>query len=457
MRVPGTLARADDWWQLDLIGNLPVNHQWPGGLSMVPPSTIYGACLGTRYTLRRAYLADSKVPSMQLDVPDSDGDQADDQYWQRWTGRSLLKGDALPEAFLFGAARFELTGLSAWWPHSGLSTGNQNLRGGGEYVWPDRAVVDCGGGLVLTLGTTYNQSIGSRAKTITERVIIDATHENGFTLDALEEQVILPLRGLLAISMKNHAEYFNCQLQPLGTDGHLTYPIHVDPEVVDGVAESNPYHCWPTFTADDIDLPHFLPAWLKLAQDNLVPLAVSEPRVSSGTLRSQVVEAVNAAETLHRTLTVDTAVYPFAEMVKEVLKADGHLNSKDRRRVENAIKLTEVSLEKRLLELAQGLGEVFCVWFFDGRVAEWARVAATVRNALSHGYPTRHRVEDDTGALIGILRMTHAVIRLRLLCEAGLASGDPLEAMLAKDHEYLALMKQTVADWQELAGRTRAP
>lgn len=295
MRVPGTLARADDFWQLDLIGNLPVSHQWTGGLSMVPPTTIYGACLGTRYTLRRAYLADSKGPSMHLDVPDSDGDQADDQYWQRWTGRTLLTGDALPEAFLFGGARFELTGLSSWWPHSGLSRGNQNLRGGGDYEWPDRAVVDCGGGLVLTLGTTYNQSIGSRAKTITERVIIDATHENGFTLDALEEQVILPLRGLLAISMKNQAEYFNCHLQPLGTDGHPTYPIHVDPEVVDGVAGSNPYHSWPTFTADDIDLPHFLPAWLKLAQDNLVPLAVAEPRIGSGTLRSRVVECSHAS------------------------------------------------------------------------------------------------------------------------------------------------------------------
>ncbi len=112
-------------------------------------------------------------------------------------------------------------------------------------------------------------------------------------------------------------------------------------------------------------------------------------------------------------------------------------------------------LEKRLFQLAQGLGEEFCAWFFDGRVADWALVAATLRNALSHGYPTGHQIEDDAGALVGTLHMTHAVIRLRLLCEAGLPSEDRLEGMLAKDRVYLALMKQTVADWRELGHRCR--
>jgi hypothetical protein len=60
LRVPGALVRVDDWWQLDLIGNLPVNHQWRDAFSLVPSTTVYGACLGTRYTLRRAYLTESK-------------------------------------------------------------------------------------------------------------------------------------------------------------------------------------------------------------------------------------------------------------------------------------------------------------------------------------------------------------------------------------------------------------
>jgi ApeA N-terminal domain 1 len=454
-RVPGTLARADDLWQLDLIGNLPVNNRWTGALSMVPPTTIYGSCLGTRYTLRWAYLAESKGPSLHFGKPQDDHDQAEDQYWQRWTGETLLKGGALAEDFLFGAAQFELTGLSSWWPQTGLSRSNKHNREVLDYDWPEQAVANCGDGLVLTIGTNVSESMGIRDRTMTERVIIGATCETGFTLEALEEQVIVPLRGLLAISMKNHTEYFNCQLQPLGLDEHPTYPIHLDPEVIDAQAESNPRNSWPTFTTEDIDIPQFLPAWLKLAKDNALPLAVAEPHTQSGTLQSQVVEAVNAAETLHRTLTGDTAVYPFAEMVMGLLKADGKLNSAQRRSVYSAIKLTEVPLEARLLGLAEGLGEPFCAWFFNGRVRDWARVAATVRNALSHGYPTRHRIEDDTGALIGILEMTRTVIRLRLLCAAGLPSGDPLEVLLAKDQSYLALMKQTIADWRELAARTR--
>jgi hypothetical protein len=39
-----------------------------------------------------------------------------------------------------------------------------------------------------------------------------------------------------------------------------------------------------------------------------------------------------------------------------------------------------------------------------GQVDAWANVTATVGNALSHGYTTRHEVEKGEGTLIGVLR-----------------------------------------------------
>jgi len=190
---------------------------------------------------------------------------------------------------------------------------NRSDRGIHDYQFPEQVIADCGDGLIVTIGTNLSEMSGIRTRTVTERVIIGVNCETGLTLDALEEHVILPLRGLLAISIKNRTEYFNCQLQPVGLAAHPSFPIHVDPEVLDGVTDSNPFHSWPTFTAADIDVPQFLCVWLKLAQDNSVPLAVAEPRIQSGSLQSQVVEAVNAAEILHRKLTAETTEYPFAE------------------------------------------------------------------------------------------------------------------------------------------------
>lgn len=91
----------------------------------------------------------------------------------------------------------------------------------------------------------------------------------------------------------------------------------------------------------------------------------------------------------------------------------------------------------------------------NDQVAEWAKVAAAVRNALSHGFPTEHRVEQDHRALVGVLRSTQAVIRLRLLVEAGVPSGFALVTMLRRDDQYVALRQQSLADWRQLAASIR--
>lgn len=100
----------------------------------------------------------------------------------------------------------------------------------------------------------------------------------------------------------------------------------------------------------------------------------------------QVVEVVNAAETLQRTGSQPNINSSFAAKVSDELDATA-LNSREKRKVLHALTITEVPLEKRLLNLANGLGSGFCLWFFDGQVNDWALVASEVRNALSHGYP----------------------------------------------------------------------
>jgi hypothetical protein len=451
-RVPGTLVREDGKWRLDLIGNLPVAHGWTSGLSLVPAVTIFGSSLGYRYTIRKAFLAGAKGPTMRFGVPADDRDGGDDQYWQHWSGDQLLKGEALSEDSLFQAATFELTGLGDWWQQSGLQPNAQG-DGAGGYTNSQTASIECGDDLTLRIGTIASESHGRRTRSVDERVIFHVASKSGMTFSEIQSRVIAPLRALLAIVLKTKVEYSSCRLELLDNEGYSPYPIDVDP-IDDGESKQEVLH-WPTFTSDAVDLHAFLPGWLELAHNNDVPLSVAEGVSLGASLAIDVVETVNAAETLHRTLTESQMEYPFAQRVREALKKTG-LNSEERRKVFSSVKMSELSLERRLSELVEVLGDSFCSWLFNGQMADWAFVAATVRNALSHGYPTKHGVEQETGALLGILRLTRAVISLRLLCEAGLPSGDELIVCLARDQTYLALLHQDIADWRLLAERIRA-
>lgn len=449
-RVPGTLVRGDDHWRLNLIGALPVNRQRPE-LSLVPPVTIYGSCAGVRYTLRNSYLVESAEPLLHRLIPT---DTSEEQCSQIWRGQTLLEGAALPDDTLFKSAVFELTGLSEWWPFTGLES-QRPESSGINYQGPKPTVASCEGGLIITIRAGVRLTHVNRSRSISERIAIEVEQPRGFTFNTLIEEVVVPLRSLMAIALHRRTEYFNCRLQVHSDaqadheSGYPAYPILVDPEVIDPAIVPDPYGYGPTFTANDIDVSAWIPKWLPLAKGNPVALAVAEPRTESGSLQSQVVEAVNAAETLHRTLHDQPDAYPFADKVWEELRAT-NLNRRERTKVRSAVSFTELSLEKRLLELAQGLGEEFCGWFFQDQAANWAFVAATVRNALSHGLNKGHRVEHDLGALIGTLRFTHAVIRLRLLVAAGLPADEPLIITISKDHYYLALMKQTIANWSRL-------
>ncbi|TRO56058.1 hypothetical protein E4K73_48110 [Streptomyces sp. IB201691-2A2] len=457
------MTREDGVWVLKVVGTLmPFGRSNDNALSLVPPVTIYGQCLGTRCTLAPAYLSEQQEPGRRYDLPRDDHTKDDDQHSQVWTAYGFLEGDALPDDALFQAASFELTGLSAWWPRSGFTSRRIDPSELKDYQPPEPTIADCGNGLTLTIWAGLQETHGwNRNHFAAERVGMQVASEAGLTLTHLQEQVITPLRSLLAIISHRRIECFNLRLLPLDDTypdkARISYPIRVNPEIIDGDTEiaSDQPNERPTFTADDTDLSSFIPAWLRLAEATSVPLFAAEARDAAGALQTEVIEAVNAAETLHRTTHREPSEHPFADKVLDILKESGRTNRKERDTVYSAVKMSQLRLETRLLQLAEELGQDFCSWFFQNKTKDWAFVASTIRNALSHGYPTKHRLEHDAEALVGVLRVTRAVIQLRLLVAAGLPHDSALKTLVEQDPAFTTVMRQTVANWSALAASIR--
>ena len=84
-------------------------------------------------------------------------------------------------------------------------------------------------------------------------------------------------------------------------------------------------------------------------------------------------------------------------------------------------------------------------------VGDWARVSAAVRNSLSQGYGTQHKLQLNVGVMIAVLRTTRAIVRLCLLVDAGLPSGEALKNRVKKHTEYEAVAQQTIVDWHATA------
>jgi hypothetical protein len=324
-QLPGTLSRVGDVWRLDLIGSLgQVDRGGPDGLALVPPTTIFGSCLGTRYTLGHAFY--KQLRSRRLfDSEPENANCAKHQKVERWSAYTLLEGGAYSEKTRYEAAQFELTGLSDWWPHTGL---RGEAPRESEYVEPEGTQAQCGEGLVVTIGTTISQSWGTRRRIFSEHVKVWVEQESGFTLTDLIARVIIPLRALVSVCLHRPIKYFNLALRPLNTSSdeqalaEYGYPVEVDPDVVDVEAELKPYRYgyWPALTAETVELATTIPGWLRFGGNYPVPLFVAEHRNDHGPLQTEVVQAVNAAETLHRALHPDPEL-PFTAKVEAALSA----------------------------------------------------------------------------------------------------------------------------------------
>ncbi|TXL84694.1 HEPN domain-containing protein [Streptomyces sp. IB2014 016-6] len=447
-RVPGSLTRVENGWRLSLIGTLMVNAGGGDGLHLVPPHTIWGSCHGVPYTLLECFL-DDEVRGPGPDVTDS---ASNDQWTMKWRVGQVVRGGEMAKETRFSSAQFEITGLPAWWATSGLR--GPQVRPG-AYSPPDDVVIALDDG-TLHIGVREVRHLGRRARSVRERVVVMVKRDSGFTLDELEREITGPMRALVAIGVDEPVSVFNLLItrDDSPTKGR-ELRLAVDPP--DGREPEEPkpgMHAPLPLSPSLVEVPSFIPAWLKLARRSSVPLDAVEPRQRSGSLQLQLLDVVNAAETLHRALHDEPAEHPFAARVRETLRASGEFNSDERRSVHDAVKVfVGVTLEKRLLALAEDLGPDVCEWLFNDAVRPWAMVTASIRNALSHGFPAPHGVHEDPGALVGALHLTEAVITLRLLTEAGLSSSADLTTQLGRHHRLRSLANQSVADWPALAHR----
>ncbi|MGQ4388887.1 ApeA N-terminal domain 1-containing protein [Streptomyces sp. SAS_270] len=419
VRVPGSLTRAADGWRLNLIGTLMVNSCGWDGLYLVPPHTIWGSCQGVSYTLLDCYLDDEvQGPSPSATHTTSD------QWTMGWRVGQLVHGGEITESTRFSAAEFEITGLPAWWPPSGL---RGPRAGSGAYAAPDDVAIALDDG-TIAISVRESRHHGRRMRSLRERVVVRADRVTGFTLDEVEKEIVAP-RALVAIGVDEPVSVFNLRVVPKDRlpENRLPLFFTVDPHDGEAPEEPSPSLRAPMPLSPSLDaMPSFIPVWLKLARRCSVPLDAVEPRQRSGSLQLQLLDVVNAAETLHRALHDDPTEHPFAQRVRYALKDSGAFKSAERRDVYDAVKVfVDITLEKRLLALAEELGPKVGEWLFNDTVRPWAFVAAQIRNALSHGFPAPHRVHEDPGALAGALYLTEAVITLRLLIEAACPQTRP--------------------------------
>ncbi|MEU1536231.1 HEPN domain-containing protein [Streptomyces fagopyri] len=447
VRVPGTLTCFDGGWELNLIGSLQVDWDGEDGLHLVPPTTLWGSCLGTSYSLLHCYL--TRVTGFDSFAAQT----TNGQRVMTWRVSRLVRGGTVTAAARFSAAAFEITGLPAWWPLSGLRGPRVHT---GSYVAPDDVVVPLHDGKI-TIGVREARSSGARGTSLRERVITLADRPSGFTLDDLDRDIVRPLRALVAIGVDEPVSVFNLCVEPKGTSigGTPTRLLDVDPHDDEPETLSSSVVAPLPLSPAVADMQSFLPAWLEVARRCSVPLDAVEPRSRSDSLQLQLLEVVNAAETLHRSLHAEPAEHPFAERVKKALEQSETtpFTSRERRAVRDAVKFTEVSLELRLLALADDLGPAVCTWLFNGTARPWAFVTARIRNALSHGFTASDGTHEDPGALAGALRLTEAVITLRLLVAAGMPPGTELVTRLERHRGMRALSQQTLANWPALAHR----
>lgn len=157
------------------------------------------------------------------------------------------------------------------------------------------------------------------------------------------------------------------------------------------------------------------------------------------------------------TLTRAEGKWGLAERIKFHLSEHrGEVNSRECSRVVSALKhVDEPNLEQRLRDLANSLGDEAANWLLGRNVNDWAMVAATMRNALAHGFPTVHQVETDVAAMAGVLATVKAITHLAMLTHCGLRTGQPLVDLLADDSRFRAVAQQKLADWAVLAARIR--
>ncbi|WP_156415694.1 HEPN domain-containing protein [Terrabacter sp. Soil811] len=201
----------------------------------------------------------------------------------------------------------------------------------------------------------------------------------------------------------------------------------------------------PYFGTNEVDLSEFLPRWIDLHVSVDSWPALGPPPGAQGYLQTELVEAVNAAEALARSLKLGKNDPTQREQA--ILDAVQSLPRRTREKAARALEIARDTLAERLEALALTLGPSSAAWLL-GDVHAWAVRTGQVRNALSHGYASSDRLEKDPDALFAILKSVRVVQQLAMLRAAGFTNGQdahPSAELLTSAEEGLRLGQRNSA------------
>lgn len=456
-RPSGTLRDRGDEWELSLIGTLR-NEDDIGdpSVSRIQLHTIFGECRGTQITLVGARRTATDLPGFTFEVFQGGGPRdRDDQKLEHWIASQILVGSHLPESTRYSIAEVRFTGLEEWWDFTGLAPElDFDFTG---YEAPDTTTVRYQDGLELRIGAALSGRHGHRERSIQEEVRVLLRRPDGFLLSELSEQFLPAITSLLSICLDALVSAYGIELRLISENSKKPWEqakISLDPRARDALAEKFAFDPFGALTSREFELKTTLQRWVDLFRTDPVPaLVASEQRPKDR--RTALVQVVNAAETLHRSLKLrpESTGSEMADRVREAMETAGGFNSQERKTARQRLLDRGPSLEQRLKDLAESLGSDFCFWFFQQAMPSWAYVSATLRNSLSHGLDTAHKIDADETAVIAVELSTRAVLQLCLLKAAGV----PIEqSMFHRSSRFVSIANQRLVDWDRLAAAIRA-
>jgi len=196
--------------------------------------------------------------------------------------------------------------------------------------------------------------------------------------------------------------------------------------------EKDAHDAWQMIlTLDDLSFDQLLPRWMDIHERfaSARGMILGLRYVTGGYLETQVVTAVAAAESFHRSLDAPAPIPEdeFKALRKLLLDA---APAKFKDWLAARIVRNEVTLKQRLVDLATRPGEFMAELVPDPD--KWAKAAGDARNTLAHVGSSDQELED----LYVVVRVTEAVVIMNLLHELGVPAERLQKAI--RDHRQLA-------------------
>lgn len=417
-RVPGVVRlAAGKHYELTTIGSLGESFNDPGTLADV---TLFGMCGGTEYTLLRAIMTNQQDRGADTDTAET------------WLSFVMIRGAHLLPDVRFVSASFRCSGLMWLWGGWG-----KNPEGHPDERYEIGAALPEIRRGEVRIVRRRSREFGVGRGSYKDHIVIEVNAQEGLTLSELERTFELPLRAFTACVTGRESELSHLRVTGLleGDDeSDRTRPASAEVNPWTSRESAEKYRA-PLINLDDVFFQEVLMRWLELSEKILNPMVIAAPRQNRGYLEMETFSAVSAVEQVQRELTEERPT-EFADSLKRILadhREDLGLSSRERRKIVNAVKLSEFRLQDRLEHLlVDGEAGSFFEWFLRGHINEWAEVSATVSNRLGHGLAMPESQSENHVLLVNVLNASRNVIFLRLLLECGFPKDELMDRL---DHD----------------------